>query len=384
MRLLLDYVTFHTSSDATPYQVEQVLESDLCLTVGRKLGLQVSPFGVSYLPDTGGKGQTSFDYPSRWQFSGDGCRNYTPKLINLYDAFPSYCKRVDVAADFVMKKTEWRRMCSVAYQISIFDPSDDDFSWTSIPEELEEFALRQRKHIHVLSSKNDGTTIYAGVRGSPYYFRIYNKTAEDPRYISFDDDGNVVEVPSDSLLIRFEAELSWVRKCRSNRVDVYDPTPYFLSFFGRSNRLKEDLYDIWTSYFPAQWLPFDFEDIQNAVLTKELFCSISGDFTELAAIREEAAQSKACVKPVDYVVDYFGKYVPFIVASPSLWSICCDKFQRAFGVKPLISIADCGFDDIDSGQLDSFYIDSALEDIDDQAYALHDHIDRKDWPEDMI
>ena len=320
MEIHLDYATFNFDSDTMNQNlVAKALlgdHSDLhcsykCLNENSP---SVSPFGLSWLNNSGFAPR-----PHRLQVSGLGCDNFfyvLPNLVSMCNNNGGECSfsRLDFAFDVIIKRDEWKKFISSAFESSL---SSDR-------------VLKK----YTLAGSGEAMTVYIGSRTSPRFFRIYNKTLEDKSYI-YKENGIPKELPDDSCVIRYEVELKRKLWNREGKKVVVDPSPLFYQYYSGDDELAEYIKELWLSFGDDVLLPGGFSDANLTLLSKNKnFASISlqnaHDLTEERVYNEPYSFTKV----TDYVVDKFGKYIPFIVANLHKFQICEDKAKTFIGFLP--------------------------------------------------
>ena len=210
--LRLDYATFaFTPNSVDLNRVQQALSGGLDLGF-RQFGTYdsspfQSPLGLYYKPDCGSK-----ENPHILQVSGSACEHFRETLPVLGKVLcdggeQAHFRRLDFAFDVIMSRSDWRKYLSDCFLYSMEQN-------------------RQRKKF-LLQGSGEAMTIYIGSRNSDRYFRVYNKTLQDPSYIYVNPDGSSVDVSDDLCVIRYEIECKRVNRTRSGQRVVSDPSPMF-------------------------------------------------------------------------------------------------------------------------------------------------------------
>lgn len=168
MEIRLDYATFNFDRDSVSVDsISRALSGDTsCAFRAKSLregALLVSPFGLSYLDNSGFAPR-----PHRLQVSGVGCEKFfftLPRLVDLCRNNGGDCSfsRLDFAFDVLISEDAWRDFVCSAFQHSLFSE-------------------RKAKKFS-LAGKGLDMTVYIGSRVSDYYFRIYNKSLESKSYV---------------------------------------------------------------------------------------------------------------------------------------------------------------------------------------------------------
>lgn len=343
MEIRLDYATFNFSTGAmSPELVGKTLLGDNSLMRWSSKGnsgensLVVSPHGCSWLPNSGYSLR-----PHRLQVSGLGCHNFAyvlPNLISVCSANGGEVSfsRLDFAFDVLIKRSEWKEFVKHAFSSSI----DSD---------------RDRKK-YTLAGSGEAMTVYIGARSSPKFFRIYNKTLEDPRY-QFKDNGVAVDVPDDSCVVRYEVELKRKLFNRNGNKVVFDPSPLFFQYYNNDDSLCDMIHDLWMSFGDDVLLPEGFASEKLILQSKNKdFVSISPEFA-LEVTNDLVVHSPYSFDRVrNYVVRNFAQYIPFIVADKIDWQICLDSALSRIGFFPEIDLfvnASYAFENLDSCDSDA-------------------------------
>lgn len=322
MVIHLDYATFNFDlGTMTPDEVGHALLGDENCNlhwVKNDLSdnaLLRSPFGISWLPNSGYAPR-----PHRLQVSGFGCDNFfytLPNLVSSCNARNGDCSfsRLDFAFDVIIEETEWKKFISKAFESSLNSE-------------------RQLKK-YTLSGTGLAMTIYIGSRTSPRFFRIYNKTLQDKQYIYHDDSGCEVKVPDGFCVIRYEVELKRKLWNRDGKKVVIDPSPLFYDYYSGEQSLVDYIRSLWLSFGDDILLPYDFENAPLSLLSK------NKNFVQISQRNAvELTEEKVYKAPysfdhvVNYVVEKFGQYIPFIIADKMLFDICQDKASIRIGFVP--------------------------------------------------
>lgn len=191
-----------------------------------------SPLGLFYRPNCG-----SVETPHILQVHGSGCENFRGSLPSLV-AMAHHVRRADFCFDVVMSKAAWR-----AWLGQVFGCQWD----------------KRRKKI-VLVSDGDASTVYIGARSTETYFRVYNKSLQNPDYVLLDPLGCPVIVPDDSFIIRYEIETTWKKRQVRGQDASFDPTPLVDQYYNDPDRLFEFLKSLWIKHGNDVVLPSDFEN----------------------------------------------------------------------------------------------------------------------------
>lgn len=144
--------------------------------------------------------------------------------------------------------------------------------------QLETMDTRKAKR-YVVHADGDSSTVYIGARSSDRYFRIYNKSLEDPQYQLLDPlSGDPLVVPEDSYIVRYEVELK--RRVRTIKgVDMtLDLKPYFESYFADGKLLCDELRKIWLSFGNDIVLPAGFGEAEIVTDIQNYNISVAGGY----------------------------------------------------------------------------------------------------------
>lgn len=177
-----------------------------------------SPSGLFYKPNNG-----SPKTPHTLQVSGLGCELFRSTLPRLSEKMRDgselgHFSRLDFAFDVLMSAQEWRK-----YYLGVITASVEEMNHPETARKVRKFQYQ---------GYGDATTIYIGRRQqSPIFCRIYNKTLADKDYKFYSSDGDVVPVPADSFVIRYEVEFKYVFRTSGGKNVVFDPSPLFSSYY---------------------------------------------------------------------------------------------------------------------------------------------------------
>lgn len=339
MEIRLDYATFNfDAGSVTPSSISEALcgQDSLCFrTRGlSENALMVSPFGLSYLANSGFAPR-----PHRLQVSGVGCEKFAPTLPRLV----SLCRsnggelsfsRLDFAFDVLLPVSDWKEFIKSAFSASL----DSE---------------RQRKKF-TLAGNGLAMTVYIGSRVSDYFFRIYNKSLESPSYV-YRENGLPVDVPEGYQVIRYEIEMKRHVHHLRGETTVFDPSQYFYDYYSCEDGLAAHIKQLWLSFGDEVLLPPGFADCQLELLSKNKnFVQISSE-TVLEIVQDKLhGEPRTFDDTLQYIVSHFGKYIPFVVADYYSYKECeslCKEY--------------CGF--VPVPVLDNF-IDDSLQELDDEDF----------------
>lgn len=319
MEIRLDYATFNFDRDSvTVDSISRALSGDTsCAFRAKSLregALLVSPFGLSYLDNSGFAPR-----PHRLQVSGIGCDKFfftLPRLVDLCRNNGGDCSfsRLDFAFDVLIPFDQWKEFVKSAFSASI----DSD---------------RQRKKFS-LAGKGLDMTVYIGSRVSDYYFRIYNKSLESKSYV-YQENGAPVPVPDGFFVIRYEIEMKRHVHHRGDRTTIFDPSQYFFDYYSESPSFLEEIRRLWLSFGDDVLLPDGFADADLSFLNKNKnFVQLSED-SRVAITQEKVEKDyRQFSDTLIHIVSHFGKYIPFLVQDEDLYSECEYRAKEFCGFCP--------------------------------------------------
>lgn len=247
----------------------------------------ISPAGLFYKPNNGSK-----QSPHSLQVSGHGCelfRSTLPRLASLMQdghVFGHF-SRLDFCFDVVMTKQRWRE-----FYLGVIFASVDEMN---NPEK----ARKVRKFMY--QGYGDETTVYIGRRSSSAAFcRIYNKSLQDPQCVYNGACGELLGVPDDSYIIRYELELKYTSRVNSSGRTVYDPSPLFWSYYECPDKLFAYLRKVWNRYGNEILLPDCWEDMEfvtdlearSISFTKDLSYPLSDDLARKFSVSIHTEEQK--------------------------------------------------------------------------------------------
>ena len=144
--------------------------------------------------------------------------------------------------------------------------------------QLETMDTRKAKR-YVVHADGDSSTVYIGARSSDRYFRIYNKSLEDPQYQLLDPlSGDPLDVPEDSYVVRYEVELKRRTRSRAGQDVTLDLKPYFESYFADGSLLCDELRKIWLSFGNDIVLPPEFAEAEIVTDIQNYNISVAGGY----------------------------------------------------------------------------------------------------------
>lgn len=322
--LRLDYATFaFTPNSVDLNRVQQALSGGLDLGF-RQFGTYVSspfqsPLGLYYKPDCGSK-----ENPHILQVSGSACEHFRETLPVLGKVLfdggeQAHFRRLDFAFDVIMSRSDWRKYLSDCFLYSMEQN-------------------RQRKKF-LLQGSGEAMTIYIGSRNSDRYFRVYNKTLQDPSYIFVNSDGSSVDVSDDYCVIRYEIEFKRVNRTRSGLRVVSDPSPMFHWYYDDSQLLFDEVKKLWLSFGNEVMLPADFESSSfvtdiDARHLHPLIGDIVSSYKEVCFANVSARlhdYPHSFQRSLEFAARRYGAYVPYILRDQRLLDLCKQAALERFG-----------------------------------------------------
>lgn len=302
-----------------------------------------SPLGL-YYNDFCGSAQN----PHLARISGVGCEHFRSTLPALFNQLETggdaaHITRLDFCFDVLMSKSEWRMFLSnaFAYQLATEDS-------------------RKAKR-YVVVANGDASTVYIGSRSSDRYFRIYNKTLEDPQYQFCGADGTLQEVPEGFFVIRYEIEFK--RKTRSigGRDVTLNLKPYFSDYYSSGSWLCDEIKRVWLSFGADVALPDGFEDAELVTDIQAYSIPVLNGDT-ISTYQESVVYSDVKARfdlyphefenKLAYAADRFGKYVPYILQNDELFKQCLSRANAEFGFDTPIYVEFGGRGKVDFVELD--------------------------------
>lgn len=322
--LRLDYATFaFTPGSVNLNRVQSVLAggSDLAF---RQFGTYdtspyQSPLGLYYKPDCGSK-----ENPHILQVSGSACEHFRETLPCLGKVLRDggeqahFC-RLDFAFDVIMSRADWRKYLSDCFLYSMEQN-------------------RQRKKF-LLQGSGEAMTIYIGSRSSDHYFRVYNKTLQDPSYLFINADGTTTPVADDQCVIRYELECKRVVRFRRGQNFTADPSPMFDWYYSDSQLLFDEVKKQWLSFGNEVMLPAGFVDASfvtdiEARHLHPLVGDIVSPYKEVCFANVSARlhdYPHAFERSLEFAARRYGAYVPYLLRDERLLTICKQAARERFG-----------------------------------------------------
>lgn len=322
--LRLDYATFaFTPGSVDLNRVQSVLAGGADLAF-RQFGTYdsspyQSPLGLYYKPDCGSK-----ENPHILQVSGSACEHFRETLPCLGKVLrdggeQAHFRRLDFAFDVIMSRSDWRKYLSDCFLYSMEQN-------------------RQRKKF-LLQGSGEAMTIYIGSRNSDRYFRVYNKTLQDPSYLFINPDGSTTSFSDDQCVIRYEIECKRQNRTRAGQRVVSDPSPMFDWYYSDSQLLFDEVKKQWLSFGNEVMLPAGFEDASfvTDIDAKHLH-PLLGD---IVSSYKEVCYANVSVRLQDYphgferslefAAQRYGAYVPYLLRDQRLLTICKQAARERFG-----------------------------------------------------
>lgn len=322
--LRLDYATFAFTPGAVDLnRVQSVLAGGADLAF-RQLGTfdtspYQSPLGLYYKPDCGSK-----ENPHILQVSGSACEHFRETLPCLGKVLrdggeQAHFRRLDFAFDVIMARSEWRKYLSDCFIYSMEQ-------------------TRQRKKF-LLQGSGEAMTIYIGSRSSDRFFRVYNKTLQDPSYLFINPDGTTTPVLEDQCVIRFEIEFKRQNRTRAGQRVVSDPSPMFDWYYSDSQLLFDEVKKQWLSFGNEVLLPVGFEDASfvtdiDAKHLHPLVGDIVSPSKEVCYANVSARLQDyphAFERSLEFAARRYGAYVPYLLRDQRLLTICKQAARERFG-----------------------------------------------------
>lgn len=284
-----------------------------------------SPAGLFYKPNNGAK-----QSPHSLQVSGHGCelfRSTLPRLASLMQEGREFghFSRLDFCFDVVMSKQRWRE-----FYLGVISASVDEMNY---PEK----ARKVRKFMY--QGYGDETTVYIGRRSSSAAFcRIYNKSLQDPQSVYNGvyngSCGELLSVPDDSYIIRYELELKYTSRVNSSGRTVYDPSPLFWFYYEDPEKLFAYLRKVWNRYGNDTLLPDGWEDMEFITdivarglhFSKDLFHPLCDDLAKKFSVSIHTEEQK-----MSYVSNVFGhRVIDILLYRPDLLFLACCKWEQFY------------------------------------------------------
>lgn len=330
MVVKLDYATFafEKGSISIPMIEDALAQCDLHFSQISNVSENSpynSPAGLFFKPNNGAK-----QSPHSLHVSGHGCelfRSTLPRLASLMQDGHEFghFSRLDFCFDVVMTKQRWRD-----FYLGVISASVDEMNY---PEK----ARKVRKIMY--QGYGDSTTVYIGRRTSSSVFcRIYNKSLQDPQSIYNGvyngARGELLSVPDDSYIIRYEMELKFTSRVRSGSRSVYDPSPLFWYYYNEPEKLFDFLRKVWNRYGNEFLLPDGWDDMQfvtdivarNIPYSDDFSVPLSDEFAQKFRVAIHTEEQK-----MSYVANVFGhRIIDILFYRPELLFLSCSKWEQFY------------------------------------------------------
>lgn len=322
--LRLDYATFAFSPGSVDLnRVQSVLAGGADLAFRQFGTYDTSPFqsplGLYFKPDCGSK-----ENPHILQVSGSACEHFRETLPLLGQVLrdggeQAHFRRLDFAFDVIMSRSDWRMFLSDCFLYSMEQN-------------------RQRKKF-LLQGSGEAMTIYIGSRSSDHYFRVYNKTLQDPSYLFVNADGTISPVSDDQCVIRYEIECKRQNRTRAGHRVVFDPSPMFDWYYSDAQLLFDEVKKLWLSFGNEVLLPSGFEDASfvtdiDAKRLHPLVGNIVSPSKEVCYANVSARLQDyphAFERSLEFAAQRYGAYVPYLLRDKRLLSLCKQAARERFG-----------------------------------------------------
>ena len=319
MEIRLDYATFNFDKNCIDVdQISHALAGDQDVMLrqkGKSGSFLVSPFGLSYLNDSGWSPR-----PHRLQVSGVGCEKFAytlPNLVTACNENGGECSfsRLDFAFDVIIKKDQWKSFLAKAFESSLYS--------------------ERRLKKYALTGDGMAMTVYIGSRRSDYYFRIYNKSLESKEYV-YTENGQVIDISDNEFVIRYEIEMKRHVHHIDNKCTVFDPSRYFFDYYNENNDLCEVIRNLWLDFGEDVLLPDGFAECELTLYSKNKnFASITPSVAIEVTQDRITNDSKQFSDTLFYIVSHFGKYIPFLVDRADLYEACQYLCKQFCGFVPI-------------------------------------------------
>lgn len=320
----LDYATFaFTPGSVDLNRVQSVLAGGADLAFRQFGTYDASPFqsplGLYFKPDCGSK-----ENPHILQVSGSACEHFRETLPCLAKVLrdggeQAHFRRLDFAFDVIMSRSDWRKYLSDCFFYSM--------------------AQNRKRKKFLLQGSGEAMTIYIGSRNSDRFFRVYNKTLQDPSYIFLNADGTSSLLSEDECVIRYEIEFKRQNRTRAGQRVVSDPSPMFDWYYSDSQFLLDEVKKQWLSFGNEVMLPAGFEDA--SFVTDIEAKHLHPLFGDIVSPSKEVCFANVCARLQDYphaferslefAAQRYGAYVPYLLRDQRLLNICKHAARERFG-----------------------------------------------------
>lgn len=279
-----------------------------------------SPMGIFFKSWNG-----SQERPISVHVKGVGCEHFETviKSLLLPEAFIT---RLDFCFDVVLKKDVWKRFIKKAFVMAL----DRNDGTVKCP------------YKYSMVGNGQASTVYVGSRYSGKYFRIYNKTLQSKSYQGIDVNGQPLVLADDEFLIRFEVELHPVTE--KSCTDLRDLAPYLDHYLQCDDAFfTEKFIAFWSKISDFVPLPKDFLKSEwVSIRLSEAYHSFECHPSEVLdpAVFERLHKVLDARKyeyphtfddKLFYMVNMYGKYVPWVLRDQRLLNACYVACAEAFG-----------------------------------------------------
>lgn len=316
--------------------------------------------GLNYMLNSGFS-----DRPRCLRFSGVGCSIFETVLPEFFEKTNASCSRLDLTFDIIMPKCDWFDIRQRAILEAMEHDPDSDLFDSS--------ARRSRcLDIHLDTKTPAASTIYIGSRRGAIFARIYNKSLEDPSCKSIVLDGDDLQCPEDSYIIRYELEfkrhkVTELKDDGTKHIRLFDPTALLDWYFNFDSQLIDYVKKVWSRYGRDYLFPFPLSDLDFSFRIKENKNFVEKYSSKSVFVSDRIASG---VREYDHtllwVVQHYGAYVYPILLDPVYRSTVLKMYESKFGfktddlyieiIKPLND-----YDDLEESSCD--YLDSVFEQI---------------------
>lgn len=326
--LLLDYATFNFDTGSVDLaSLSSCISPDSDLkfkpvSLTSENSPMLSPFGFYYMDNNGFAARRH-----KLQVSGVGCSHFEANLPYVRSLAPNHLSRCDFAFDVVMSREDWHK-----YLVKVIDKS---------------FSQDRDSKKYTFAGSGEAVTVYIGSRKCAKFCRIYNKTLENPDYFAVIDGEKIQPVKDDKgvfgqYIIRYEVEF----KRFKSKVQDFDPSFLFDSYFGDSSVVVDYVLNVWRLYAEDFMLPCDLSELVLSIrYDKQKFCSKqSSDMFINDTLYDKP---RVFDSTVDFIASRYGKYIPFVLVNPFLRNLVLQQCEAFCGFKLdlVVSVCESGFYD---------------------------------------